>query len=180
MKRILILLPLAFLLCACSSKSGKGCILPPQQFTPADLVGTWTAGWSDDKDTLIIRADGTYKQLIHLTAPAFAYESSWQPWRVEYHASGLPYLHMQGMRLCAYGGAEIVACNQVGGGTGNSGYWYDPCQNTWLQMPGEGVLITLGTPKGFVPPPRGIILFLPMKGSDAWSYGLQPPSAAHR
>jgi hypothetical protein len=176
MRRLIILFPVALLLGACSMSQPRPadrCPLPPKSFSATDLVGTWVAGWSDDLDTLIIRADNTYKQLIHLRAPTFDYESDWQPWRIDYSVEGRPYLHLEGMRLCAYGGGEIAACNQIGGGTGNSGYWYDPCRDTWLQMPGEGVLIVVGPTPGFQPPARGIHLFLLMKGEDGWDYQLQ-------
>jgi hypothetical protein len=113
--------------------------------------------------------------MIHLSAPVFDYESDWLSWRVEYSEGGLPYLHLDGMRLCAYGSGEKAPCDQVGGGTGNSGVWYDPCAEEWVPMPNEGILIVVGEPEGYDSLPRGIKLFLLQKGDDTWAYRLSEP-----
>lgn len=185
MKRVLFLFTLTIVLSACSSnqesseRRADGCILPPEEFSEKDLVGTWVAGLSWRKDTLIIQEDGIYKQAIHIERytedSSFDYESDWQPWRLEYSESGLPYLHMEGMRLCAYAGGYID-CEVVGGGDSPEAKWYDFCKKEWIQMPGEGVLIVMGSPQGFVQPPRGLDLVLLQRGEDIWSYGLKEPS----
>jgi hypothetical protein len=79
------------------------CTPPPEGFSEQDLVGTWEGRSIGISDTLIIREDGTYKQIIHInyeTEPDIDYETDWQPWRLEY-VDGIPYLHLEGMRLCA-------------------------------------------------------------------------------
>ena len=175
-KQTFTLLLIAIFLGACGLNQGEVnvCPPPPDGFSEADLVGAWTGGYvtpPKQTDTLIIREDGTYKQIIHMDVPAFDYESDWQAWRLEYAENGLPYLHLEGMRLCAYGGGEIIGCDQVGGGDNN--YWYDFCQDDWVMMPGEGVLIVVGVGKEFVQPPRGFNLILLQKGEDVWGYHLQ-------
>lgn len=176
MKRNIAVFSLVIFLYACTSNQEKEyerCPLPPQEFSEAELAGTWTAPHPTRSDILIIRKDRLYKQIIHLTSPIFDYESDWLPWRIEYAKNGLPYLHMEGMRLCAYGAGEIVNCNQVGGSNDERyGYWYDACQDKWVMMPGKGILIVVGTPKGFKQPSRGITLHLLQKGEDTWFYEL--------
>jgi hypothetical protein len=128
---------------------------------------------------LIIREDGKYKQIINLKTPAVDYESDWLPWSIEYDENGLPYLHMEGMRLCAYA-PDLIDCEQVGGGEEdqslfNAGYWYDFCKKEMTLMPNEGTLIVLGVPERFVQPPRGIELRLLMYTESSWGYELENP-----
>ena len=175
MKRIFIWLSFTVLLYACGESQSSGCIPPPDAFAEADLVGTWTAGWSrpgKPDDTLIIREDGTYKQILDLEyaeGPPFKYESDWQLWRLEYGENGQPYLHMAGMRLCAYAGGYID-CNVVGGGEAPEAQWYDFCQETWVNMSGEGVLIVQGWPRNASETARDVDLFLLRRGEDVWAY----------
>jgi len=156
-----------------STKYQQGCPLPPDGFSKSDLSGTWYAGGPDRSDTLIIREDGTYKQIIHIGYPnkgAFDYESDWQPWWLEYAETGRPYLYMMGMRLCAYSGDD-KDCETIGGG--ETGKWYDPCQQAWAQMSGKGVLIVMGSPRLSIqtPQPRDVSLILLRRGEDVWGYG---------
>ena len=135
----------------------SGCQPPPEDFTTTDLVGTWMAGRPDWSDTVIIRANGTYKQTLHLRSNSltYDYESSWQPWRLESKPNGIPYLHLTGYRVCAYW--PDIGCDRVGGG---EGYWTDFCQGAGttvpgggvlqgkgVQMPGEGILLVMGAPR---------------------------------
>ena len=172
-------LPLVAFMSGCGPVQPEGCILPPAGFSTADLVGTWydVSGSAGDEDTLIIRADGTYRQMTQVDSQAFNYKSDWLPWRLELGPNGLPYLHLIGMRLCAYGGD----CGTVGGGSGRNDLWYDACQKKWVAMPGEGVLIVQGA---FVlnrqtPQPPTIQLYLLRRGEDTWGYakrGIPPPT----
>jgi hypothetical protein len=59
------------------------------------LVGRWEAGVPNKSDTIIIRADGKYKQMKHMGVPIVKYESEWQPWWVEYSETGVLYLHLE-------------------------------------------------------------------------------------
>ena len=175
MKRTFIWLSLAFLLYACGESQPSRCIPPPEGFTEKDLVGTWVAvnGWSKRNDTLIIREDGTYKQISYVESESFDYESDWQRWWLEYGNNGLPYLHMEGMRLCAIA-SGYIDCNVVGGG--ETAIWYDFCREDWTQMPGEGVLIVQGWPRGASETTRDVDLFLLRRGEDVWGYQRQEPA----
>ena len=118
--------------------STSPCKPPPTEFSESDLIGTWEAGLLDHHDTLILREDGKYKQIIHIENPPFDYESEWYSWWVEYDQNGIPYVHLENMRMCVYWSG--LGCNQSGGG----GQWYDYCQDEWISMPaGEGILIAI-------------------------------------
>ena len=143
------------LLIGCAEKQNgeTGCIPPPETFTEKDLVGTWRYGLDDSNDTLIIREDGTYKQIIHKESQSFDYESEWLPWWVEYMDIGIPYLHLEGMRLCVVWGA--LDCETVGGGEGK---WIDYCYDRSVELINEGVLTITGVQPRFTQPPRGFHL----------------------
>jgi hypothetical protein len=165
-----LLLPV-ILLWACDSEK-NGCQIPPKGFSESDLVGTWVATRLPSTDTLIIRGDGTYKQLIHLENPTVDYESGWLRWQLEYADKGVPYLHMQDMRLCAYV-PDIINCKQSGGG---KFYWYDFCRGEAIPMLNEGTLIVLGISSAHDQPPRGIQLTLPLAWPESvWAYKLVEP-----
>jgi hypothetical protein len=143
--KLILLTIFILMLCACSLSKNKesGCRLPPTEFTEKDLIGTWTTG-SDVSDTLIFKEDGTYKQIIQIdTEHHFHYESDWQKWWVNDSEIGIPYVHLENMRLCVYW--QGIECDKIGGGDHN---WYDFCQSEWIKMPGEGILMVLGSPKG--------------------------------
>src|SRR5258706_14898634 len=58
------------------------CPLLPKDFSESDLVGTWIGEYFGSIDKLVIRADGTYKQ-IYSSAPPINFESDWQKWYLE-------------------------------------------------------------------------------------------------
>jgi hypothetical protein len=163
MIRLFIPLVLGVVISACVSSTrqtydSQRCNPPPESFSESDLIGTWVGERSGNTDTLIIQGDGRYKQIIQNSYPKFDFESEWLPWRLEFEADGRPYVHFEGMHLCAYW--VEMDCHEVGGG---DLIWYDPCKKVWIKMPDEGVLIVIGAPKGFKPPPRGFSLVLPRK-----------------
>jgi hypothetical protein len=89
-KLLILLLFLAITLPACDAlvqnSKANTCPLPPAGFTKADLIGTWASG---SEDTLILRANGTYKQIMNVpTTPRFEYESDWMPWSITYSEDG--------------------------------------------------------------------------------------------
>lgn len=139
------------------NRGSEGCksILPPGTFQEADLVGTWVARYGGNAiDTLIIREDGTYKQIFDDPIPGYHFESDWQKWRIEYRESGIPYLHMEGMRKCD-GISE--RCRREGGG-GDDILWFDFCEHRVIPMRGEVILLVVGVPERFTQPTRGILL----------------------
>ena len=94
-----------------------GCTILPKGFSQADLVGTWVAGsygYPKSSDTLIIRSDGRYKQIIHLEFGSVEYESDWQAWSFEYRDNGTGYLHLDDYRTCAANTEE--SCEWVNAG----------------------------------------------------------------
>jgi len=154
--------------------TGSGqCTLPPEDFSEIDLEGVWQATRLPDRDTLIIRGDGTYKQVIHkenldYEGSEFNYESEWLTWYMESTESGYFYLHMEGLRLCA--GILRRDCEIVGGGERK---WYDPCRGQYIPMENKGVLVVLGDKSYLNRPPRGIQLMLLTSSSEhSWGYEL--------
>lgn len=151
--QILILALVFFSACTTNqSKEKTGCI-PPEDFSTDDLVGTWKAGGETRNDTLIIKEDGHYKQILHVELDGFDHESDWYSWWIDYSDDSIPYLHLENMRMCVYFSA--MDCEQVGSGVTR---WYDFCQDEWIQTPGEGVLMVLGVSEIFIQPPGGIEL----------------------
>jgi hypothetical protein len=172
-ERIFLLFLLAFLFTSCNylnqNNQTDSCPLPPSSFTSKDLIGTWKAGIPESNDTLIIKEDGTYKQIIHVDTPLFDYESDWLPWSKTVSDQGIPYLHLEGMRLCVYWVG--VDCQLSGGGQDS---WYDFCKKEWVQIPGEGILLVLGPPKDIKLQPPEISLFALQRSTEGTSvYNLQ-------
>jgi hypothetical protein len=147
---LMIILLLASMFCCCyfiafsdEEEQGRGCTPMPEGFSKADLVGTWVASslvHPQIFDTLILREDGMYKQIIHiehLEGPATEYETDWQPWRLEYDGTDIGYLHMQGMRKCAILGSQY--CDWLS--SEETSTW-DFCLHRWLkEAPGETILL---------------------------------------
>lgn len=81
------------------------CIPNKEGASVLDFVGTWIARRSiypEVTDKLIIRANGTYKQIIHIEISENDYESEWLSWRISYNDRGIMYLYMEGYTLCGY------------------------------------------------------------------------------
>ncbi len=188
MKRLGFVVWLAILFGACSlGNNAKTPCKPPEGFTETDLEGTWWAGYHSfprRSDTLIIRGDGTYKQIIFLETEDYEYESEWQPWRIEYLGDGVMYVHLTGMRLYAFN-PNLIEKGVVGGG---DAWFVDFCEGesvmpggqqifTGIQMPpGEGVLVVMRDPGILGRAPRGVfLLMLPVSDVSSWSYELQEP-----
>jgi hypothetical protein len=150
----------------------RECVQPPESFSESDLIGTWKAGFGVRTDTLVIQADGTYKQFIQMTAFNVDYESEWQQWRLEKSEEGNPHIYLEGLRLCAVF-PDSISCDHPGGG--EDVIWNDFCQHEGVKMTDEGVLIVLGS-SAISQPPRGIRLFLPSIWSEnPYAYELQEP-----
>lgn len=154
-----------------TQKMGR-CILPPETFQESDLIGTWEAEFgTPGNTTLVLREDGTYKQIYDNPDTGHFYESDWQGWWIEYRESGIPNLHMEGMRLCDHSAKD---CEREAGG--GAGPWFDYCERRTVEMRGEVVLLLVGVSSGLVnPPPRGIVLLYlkPDPDSIARSFQLQ-------
>jgi len=188
MKYAFIVLLMILLLAACNSKESSGCPLPPPKFSESDLIGTWSGSIETAWDsTIVIGGDGRYKQIINIKRTGFQYESDWQAWRVTYSEEGLAYLHLEGLLMCAYWYQIDCATGETGiepfevGDTkdpfADATYWYDGCQEKWVDTPGEGVFMVFGVPRASIIPPRGIRLVPFTKSSEPTgpAYELREP-----
>jgi hypothetical protein len=150
--------------------SPPACPPPPTTFTKADLVGTWTASYNlHDKDILIIKDDGTFKQIYTDPDGNLSYESGWQQWWTETRDSGYIRLHLIGMHRA---GELSSIFNREGGGvdpTLNTAIDY--CEGKVVEMPHETILIVTGASSET---PRGIELRqLRLAGTHwTWSFTL--------
>lgn len=138
----------------------------PISFSEDDLVGTWSSVYGRDarKDTLTIRADGTYKQNFNNDVTGFNYESSWNAWKLEQKATGGIYIHFDGMRFCGF----LDECKPPEDVF--TLMFEDVCSGEFLSISEEMLLIVVGEP-GFPPsipePLRGIaLLHLRYPGSE--------------
>lgn len=142
----------------------------PETFQESDLIGTWqvTHEAAVSSDTIILRKDGTYKQ-IYQKSSGYRYESPWHPWRVEHRPSGGLYLHLEGMRYCHL---TDEVCESPEGGGGDR-LFYDFCEDRVLEMRGEVILAVEGTEGSRIPAlksaPRGIALMHMKVESDRGS-----------
>jgi hypothetical protein len=158
-----------------SSRSDQGCLSPPKNFSESDLIGTWVS-LGHNQDTLIIRDDGKYKQIIHIEyidIPDVDFESDWQSWWLEENsADGVPYLHLERMNLCA-AFPNLSDCEHTGGTEKD---WNNFCSlsHTRVQSNGEGILAVMGAPS-LSQPPRDIQLSLVFKAEMPWGYELEEP-----
>ena len=132
----------------------NSCPALPSTFKESDLIGTWAASYSlHDKDILIIKDGGVYKQIYNSPDAGIHYESNWQEWRIEYRESGYIRLHLKGMRRA---GEVDSIFNREGGGIDPKLIWaIDYCEGKEVTMPDEIVLIVTGVKYDT---PRGIIL----------------------
>jgi hypothetical protein len=158
-----------------------GCKPLPEGFSTADLVGTWIAKdvTLGITDTLYIRADGTYKQIIHMKigpqAVAVDYEGDWEHWWFEPRPNGTGYLHMQGMRECA--AIPENPCEWINDGSVPQA---DACESKWMDPDpvGESVLVVYGysflDPNEEISHPFALTLFRGFE-SSSWRYIFMEP-----
>lgn len=133
------------------------CAPLPDTFQEDDLVGTWRAKYLNRTDTLIVRADGTYRQ--EYRGSVFEYSGPWEKWYLEQRPSGGLYMHLEGMRYCL--GTNSIC--QLPGGGGGSFMYRDPCEGRLItDMFGEVILVVQGSAGlevvGVKSAPRGIVL----------------------
>lgn len=149
-------------------KGGSACHSPVGDFSEASLVGTWVTGVPKHNDKLIIRVDGTYKQIVHAEPPGFPsldYESDWKPWHLEYSADKLPYLHLTDFAFCGIN--TDISCDL------HDGSGYDFCQNKSIPMKGEGILLVLEGHRDnsdHQEPKYIYTLYYPMGSENVYSY----------
>ena len=151
----------------CSNKQEEGipaCLPLPNDFNELDLVGTWKANYFGDVDKLIIREDGTYKQIF--ISEYINFESDWNEWYISSEREGYIRLHLIGMRRC--GGETIESeCNDPNGGLPGSSEAINPCVPAFVTMNDEVVVFVTGTNRDV---PRGIILKHARLAGSSWTY----------
>jgi hypothetical protein len=156
------------LLIGCASSTpeeepgGWKCEPLPTGFDELDLVGTWRSVYYPRliTDTLILREDGTYRQIYDNNRTDRYIETPWNRWYVEYGPEGGAYLHLVGMHYCLSTGDR---CAQAGGG---GRPYYDRCQGRLVSNMGREVILIIEGSEGFKSPdpriesvPRGILLW---------------------
>jgi hypothetical protein len=180
-----IVLLIGLFLSACRSEESNVCArLLKAGFSESDLIGTWDAVDALRDSTIIIREDGRYKQTMYVERTGFSYEGDWLPWRVEYFEGSIPYLHLEGLLMCAYWrqmdcstektNIEPVEVDDTKDPFADEYYWYDYCREKWVQTPGEGVFLVLESELA----PHGIRLVPLTKsasGTSGPTYKLRKP-----
>jgi len=173
--RMAFILALNFFLIACMNQAediqrrDQLCLELPESFSTDDLIGTWIASYSlNDTDTIIINADGTYKQIYDDPDSSLFYESDWANWTIEFRESGYARLHLKGMRRA---GEVASVFERVGGGVDPELYTsIDYCENEVVEMPEEIILIVTGASEDNT---HGIALRqVRLAGSD-WTWSFQ-------
>lgn len=66
---------LVVVLGACAPKAPQECQLPANGFSESDLIGTWSGFDLRGDNTIMIRGDGRYKQIMNVNRTGFRYES---------------------------------------------------------------------------------------------------------
>jgi hypothetical protein len=125
---------------------------PPSSFGSSDLDGTWEARYMEwGIDTLVLRADGTFKQVYEDRTEDYRFETPWNEWWLQTMGDGAVRLHLEGGR---YYPDDILIAELDGLGLpcpeSESDCWegldvgpygfYDPVQNDIVFMVGELVL----------------------------------------
>jgi len=89
---------------ACNQKIDKS-KNPPAMLQESDLVGTWKANYGryHGVDTLILRADGTFKQIYKNQRENYVYETPWNKWSLERFPDGRVRMHLEGGRYYVEG-----------------------------------------------------------------------------
>lgn len=133
------------------------CLPVPETFQQQDLVGTWVADFSGGTgtDTLHLYADGTFEQSYEDASTNYRYKGELGQWSLENRASGGLYLHLQGMKFCAFEDhcMDPGLMNEFGG-------FRDYCEREFVQMNGEYILAVVGAdPRLYLNEPhRGVVL----------------------
>ena len=97
---------------------------PPAGLQSDDLLGTWEVGYGNDAvDKLILRGDGTFKQLFIQPAQDYVFQTEGNTWWIEQIPSGEVRVHLSGaryysagIRIAEHGGmgdpcpADLPAC----------------------------------------------------------------------
>jgi hypothetical protein len=145
------------------------CPALPANFKETDLIGTWTVSYSlNDKDILILKEGGIFKQIYDDPDANQRYESNWQEWWIEYRESGYLRLHLKGMRRA--GEIESIFNRENGGIDPELFTAIDYCENDVIEMPDEIVLVVTGSREDT---PRGIVLRQTRLAGTEWTWSFR-------
>ncbi|NIN63946.1 MAG: hypothetical protein GTO63_04360 [Anaerolineae bacterium] len=141
------------LLCGVPLNSIRECLEapysnPPSSFRDSDLLGTWEAHYGQSIDRVILKADGTFKQVYEDNyVEGYVYETPWNAWSVERFPDGRARVHLEGARYYTAGIATAELDGMHFGGPelwGRSGPppypFYDPFADETVDMVGELIL----------------------------------------
>jgi len=165
---IILLFCVLMTLAACASIADSE--NPPATLQESDLVGTWEAdyGLRVGVDRLILRADGTFKQIYENQREDHVYETPWNEWsverfpdgRVRVHLKGARY-YLEGIRVTEEGGVIPAALPVVGG---EPWPFYDPFAKESVYMVGELIFNVRRLSSGE-------LILAHMWGSSEWGFG---------
>lgn len=117
---------------------------PRESLQESDLVGTWrTYYWGDSVDTLMLRADGTFKQTFRGPGEdGYRYETPWNRWWLEPLSDGAVRLHLEGARYYPDGieTAERDGLESFGEPDPSPMPFFDPIAEELVLMVGELIL----------------------------------------
>jgi hypothetical protein len=131
---------------------------PPATLDDEDLAGTWETHYGRSVDTLILRSDGTFKQVYTSGyVEGYVYETGWESWGMQRLGDGRVRLRLEGARFYADG----IAIAEEGGWGDGSGSFYDPITIRPVDMNGKLLLNVR------LDPDRELILY------QMWSTGDQ-------
>jgi len=106
---------------------------PPMTLEESDLVGTWKADYGrlydGGIDTLILKADGTFKQIYQNRSQDYAFETPWNEWWLERFPDGRVQVHLKGARYYLSGIREAEqegVSPRLGVTGGDPRSYYDP------------------------------------------------------
>lgn len=120
---------------------------PPVDLQTSDLVGTWETRYGGGRvDRILIREDGTYKQIYYDKRNNYSWETPWNKWSLEKLPDGNMRLHLQGGRYFL-AGIEVAERDGLGppctAEYPNCGWdlspelFYDPFEEQLIEMVNE-------------------------------------------
>ena len=129
---------------------------------PADLVGTWEmiAGGTG-KETLILKKDGTYKQIHDYAPDNYHFESEWHTWKFERQENGTALVRFQEMMTCSWN-CFVSIDEEI--------KQRDPCSRRMITKKNERVFNMIGDVPGTTPEPtilRRFTIFEPGLDPDS-------------
>ncbi len=123
--------------------------IQPESFSLVDIIGTWEyknyiSENAVEIDTLVIRSDGFYQQVLSLQNPKIYYMSEWLPWQLKEIAPGNFRLYIEGMNLCLY--LDVNHCEEINEGF-TSSQGMDVCLDEFVITENAGYFIIAREPR---------------------------------